>query len=119
MEYELKFSSSRGNGTTQHHRITWVEIFDEAAIHQHEIVRKKAEKLGDLFDLELLPVVSAKVMCYYKDQDNKVLAQKYALDKALSNNIFDKEERKQIWDKFFHHSKEAAKMVGIELGQLH
>jgi len=107
MEYELKFGSSTGNGTSRHRRITWVEVFDKEELDRYN--RKKDN------DTELLPVVSENVMCYFKDQDNKVLAQKYALDKALNNSIFNKEERKQLWDKFFSHSKEAAKMAGIEL----
>jgi len=83
--YRLLFKSNSHHGN----RVTSVIVLD-----------------GDKF------VTNAVVTRNNSENDNKLLAQKYALTKALRRSKLTKESRGIVWGKFFVRSKRARKLIG-------
>jgi len=93
--YRLIFKSDRNHGN----RVTSVVVLKGT---------EKELKLGDgAF------VTYATVTRSNSELDNKVLAQKYALTKALRGSHLSKKERRYVWSTFFMRSKRAMKMIGL------
>ena len=107
MEYELRFRSyipkdKRGRPRP---RVTQCLIFTP-----EQLKRASKEKKDPL------PTAMAIVKRYIHDRENKALGQFYALDKIIGKtavvdkDLFTKDERKQLWSKFFNRSKSASEL---------
>jgi len=93
--YRLIFKSDRNHG----HRVTSVVVL------KGTVSEFKSD--NGIF------VTQATVTRSNSELDNKVLAQKYALTKALRDSHLKKSERRDVWSMFFLRSKRTRKMIGI------
>jgi len=92
--YNLIFKSDRNHG----HRVTSVVVVEGT---------QKELKSGDgKF------ITQAMVTRNDSEKDNRVLAQKYALTKALRGSKLNKDKRRDVWSVFFLRSKRARKLIG-------
>jgi len=95
--YNLIFNSDRNHG----HRVTSVVITEVSAKQLDNGEKGKF-------------IAEGIVTRHNADQDDKLVAQKYALTKALKNTKLDKEKRRQVWTSFFLRSKRARKLIGVK-----
>jgi len=93
--YRLVFKSNRNHGN----RVTSV------------VVLKGTEK--EFKEESAVFVTQATVTRSNMELDNKVLAQRYALTKALRGSHLSKNERRDVWSMFFIRSKRTRKMIGL------
>ncbi len=92
--YRLIFKSDRNHG----HRVTSVVVVKGTV--------KELKSDNAVF------VTQATVTRSNSEKDNKLLAQKYALTKALRGTGISKSERRDVWSMFFMRSKRARKLIG-------
>ncbi|MHA1952508.1 MAG: hypothetical protein ACW96U_00990 [Candidatus Heimdallarchaeaceae archaeon] len=59
----------------------------------------------------------SQVVCHYLDQDCKVMGQYESVKKLLSpqDERLNKEQRKEIWNLFFNHSKKTKRLKNRRL----